>query len=396
MHLSASRSRPSRHLGTALLVLAVAGACSGLLVTRDPSDLDVYRAAGRAVLSGEPLYGVRVHGLGFTYPPVAGLLAVATALVPRLVATVALTVASLAASAVVVRHCAPSWWAGRRAAGLVATSGVTALLCSEPVRSTLRWGQVDLLLAALVLADLGGSGPRPWRGVGVGLAAAIKLTPGIFVVHLLLRRRFREAGCALAAFGAASLVGTVLLPGDSWQYGTRTVYGGGVGDFASVNNNSIHGALARAMPVGPAAVAWAPLALLGAAAGLACAQRLAAREEEVAALGAVGLTGCVVSPVSWDHHWVWCLPWLCGLAAGPVRRPAHARLGLAGAGLVFLGRDLAVSLVPTGAPLLRFVVVNSFVEVAVLAASWSCAATLVERRRSPASPAPGPGVLADA
>src|SRR5439155_13505639 len=83
----------------------------------------------------------------------------------------------------------------------------------EPVDMTLHFGQINLLLLALVLADL--ALPRRWQGIGVGLAAAIKLTPLIFIGYLLLTRRLRAALVATGTFAATVALGFALLPGGS-------------------------------------------------------------------------------------------------------------------------------------------------------------------------------------
>ena len=86
-----------------------------------------------------------------------------------------------------------------------ATLGVSALaLATEPVQQTLGLGQVNLLLMLLVTADLltgGADAGRPdplWHGLGIGIAAGVKLTPLIFIPYLLLIRRYRQAATATA------------------------------------------------------------------------------------------------------------------------------------------------------------------------------------------------------
>ncbi len=50
----------------------------------------------------------------------------------------------------------------------------------EPLRETFSFGQVNMLLLFLVAVDLLRllPGGNRWAGVGIGLATAIKLTPG--------------------------------------------------------------------------------------------------------------------------------------------------------------------------------------------------------------------------
>src|SRR6185503_21371042 len=71
-------------------------------------------------------------------------------------------------------------------------------LIFEPVRETITFGQVNTLLLTLVAGDmlLGVARGRRWAGVGIGLATAIKLTPGVFILYLLITRRWRPAGVA--------------------------------------------------------------------------------------------------------------------------------------------------------------------------------------------------------
>ena len=52
----------------------------------------------------------------------------------------------------------------------------------------------------LVVADLALPDRVRWKGIGVGVATACKLVPGIFVVYLVLTRRFRAAAVACGAF----------------------------------------------------------------------------------------------------------------------------------------------------------------------------------------------------
>jgi alpha-1,2-mannosyltransferase len=51
-----------------------------------------------------------------------------------------------------------------------------------------------------------------------------------------------------------------------------------------------------------------------------------------------GLTGALISPISWTHHWVWCVPLLIMLAVAAFRlRSAGPALAAVAAGAVFSG-----------------------------------------------------------
>jgi alpha-1,2-mannosyltransferase len=285
-------------------------------------DLRVYRAGGAALLHGTPLYSAHPDGslLPFTYPPFAGLVCVPLAVLGWTAAQVVLTAASLVALVAVVRVSVRPG----SPPGLVPAL-VAAGLLLEPVRATLGFGQINLLLMALVLLDLTVRADRRSCGVLVGLAAAIKLTPLIFVGYLLVTRRFRAAATAAATFAGTVLAGWVLLPAESARYWFHLVaQPDRVGGVGFSGNQSLLGALTRLLD-GSAATRplWAVLAVLVAGLGLAVAAALSAGGAEPAAIAVCGLTGLLVSPISWTHHWVWVLP---ALVAAGYAVPARPRL----------------------------------------------------------------------
>jgi alpha-1,2-mannosyltransferase len=200
-------------------------------------------------------------------------------------------------------------------------------LATEPVQQTLALGQVNLLLMLLIVADLftagaltpGGSQGRTrwWHGLGIGIAAGVKLTPLIFIPYLLLIRRYRQAATAAGVFAATAALGYAILPGDSstyWAHGlflkaNRIVFLGTRG------NQSLRGVLTRlAGSVSAGAVPWIAAAVVIAVAGLAAAALLYRARQPVPAMLACALTGLLVSPLSWDHHWVWVAPGIALLA----------------------------------------------------------------------------------
>ena len=84
---------------------------------------------------------------------------------------------------------------------LIAVAGVATAFAFtlEPFRQTLSFGQINIYLGLLVLVDLLVLGRRgsKWTGIGIGLATAIKLTPGIFIIYLLVVGRWRAAITAM-------------------------------------------------------------------------------------------------------------------------------------------------------------------------------------------------------
>jgi alpha-1,2-mannosyltransferase len=89
--------------------------------------------------------------------------------------------------------------------------------------------------------------------VGVGLAAAVKLTPLLFVVYLAATRRWRAAAAALATFVAAAGLGFLFAPADSvtfWFDGTFLA-ADRISAVDGPSNHSLNGLLARLGVVGP-------------------------------------------------------------------------------------------------------------------------------------------------
>lgn len=352
------------------VILGLAGlfACFGLFVDHRPLDLDVYRTAGRALWHGYDLYGPRVHvrQYGFTYPPFAALLFAVPALLPFAAAEAVLTIASLLSLRVVIRLSAPYLLRAMRTNGL-ALLAVAALIVCEPVRATLWDGQINLVLGAMVLWDLLANPVERSRGVLVGLAAAIKLTPAIFVLYLLMQRRFRTAATAVAAFAAATTLAWLVLPGDSHRFWFHDLLrGSGIGDESKSSN--LYGAFLRAAGRTPATALWLACAIPTLIVGLTLARRVAEGGRPAVALGIVGITGCLVSPVTWTHHWVWCIPWLVGVGAACLERGRVGRWWLALLAVVFLGLNLVPPSVTARSPVSHAISANALAAAALLTA----------------------------
>ncbi|WP_113781613.1 glycosyltransferase 87 family protein [Geodermatophilus sp. TF02-6] len=349
------RARIARRLAAVCAVAALAAVAVFGVSPRWPwhdfFDLHVYRGAVRWWLDGRPLYQFLLGSTpyGFTYPPFAAVALLPLALVAQQVAEVAMLAVSgllvVALTAWLVaplarRHGWPRWFA--------AALAVPVVLALEPVRETLGYGQLNVVLLALVLADLVGlrRGAR-WAGAGIGLATAVKLTPGLFVVYLLLTRRLRAAAVAGATFLAATAVGFAVDTRGSWTYWTHALWETGrVGALASVSNTSLMGVLARATPgERPSAGLWLVLVAVVLTAALWRALRAWQAGDDLVGFTLVGLAACLASPITWTHHLTWLVPALAVLvdvAAGTppstatpqlLRRPRAAR---ATAGLLAL------------------------------------------------------------
>ena len=297
--------------GVAVLTLVVV---AGMDVPGALTDLKVYRSGGAAWLHGVPLYtGEFPSWLPFTYPPVAAVLFSLPAMVPMVVATVVLTVAGLVALSATTLLVTPARLSGPLVA--VAAVGVFAF---EPVRTTLLFGQVNLVLMGLVAVDCLLPRTRYPRGLLIGIAAAVKLTPAIFVLFFLARRQYPPAVTAVVTFAAVTGLGMLLAPADSVSYWHTTIFDPDrIGGAAFVTNQSLRAELAR---LGLGQGWWLVLV----AVVLALAWRAARRTvDPVVALLVVAAAGLLASPVSWSHHWVWIVP---AVAYAVV----HRRLAVAG------------------------------------------------------------------
>jgi hypothetical protein len=327
-------------------------------------DMRIYHGAVEWWTSGGDLYEFVAPGtvLGFTYPPfaavamlpMAGLSAAVAGWVNALV-----SVAALAAVLVVLlvpitdRLDWPRW--------LVLGMALPLALALEPSRETLGFGQINLLLFALVMADLWAlrtrarhlagqpvTGPAPeryggvatvrafwyaggWAGAGIGLATAVKVTPALFIVYLMVSKQWRAAAVATGTAAGATLAALLVAPRESIAYFTSVLWQTdrvGAADFTP--NQSLAGILARLYDQTEApTMLWLSFAAVCCALGLSRAVTAHREGDELAAFTLVGLTAVVISPISWTHHLVFVLPAILIMADAALRRRNASRgLGL--------------------------------------------------------------------
>ncbi|GAA1354276.1 glycosyltransferase 87 family protein [Streptomyces beijiangensis] len=296
-------------------------------------DLMVYRAEGATVRAGQDLYAMRTTAarLPTTYPPFAALLFTPLTLL-GVAEMRALATAGNLALLVALVHLSLRL-AGRGSPESLLWISALAVWC-EPVWTTLRYGQINLLLAVAVLWDLTRRDGHRWAGVALGLAAAVKLTPAFFVLFLLVagvvrRPCRRPAALAVAVFAAATFAAAAVLPYDSRRFWTDAVFTTSrVGHAEDTANQSLRGVLARLLHTGDPGLWWVAAAALAGAAGLAVAVRAELRGERAPAVAACAATALLVSPVSWSHHWVWCVPALVLIGT-------YTRIGAAAGWLLF-------------------------------------------------------------
>jgi alpha-1,2-mannosyltransferase len=311
-------------------------------------DLVVYRGGALALLHHRGLYTVVSgrHHLHFTYPPFAAVLLAPLALMPLAAAKLVLTLATFGCLSVVVTVCLrgqPGGGVGDDRTWLPAILAVAIWL--EPVRATFDFGQINAVVLVLVVLDVlalaGGRG----AGSLIGVAAAMKLTPLAFIPYLFAIGRRRAAATASAVFVGCAAIGAAADPRASWTYWTdRIVHQTDhVGRVENASNQSIRGVLARLLRTQTVPGWWLAIAVAVFVAGLAAAVVIYRAGQPVWSVAAMGITTLAVSPVSWSHHWIWCVVMVPAVIDVVRRRPGWRTAATAGfvlvpfaAGLVFL------------------------------------------------------------
>ena len=322
-------------------------------------DSFVYYEAVRQWLDGGDLYSWYAnpgqHLWPFTYTPLAAWVISPLTWMSYQQATVLLIVATPLCAAVtayaVLRRLAV---APRMARGLAPWLALIGVIALEPFPKTMEYAQVNAILMALVAVDLFLVPERSrWRGVLSGLAAAIKLTPAVAILVLLARREWRAAATMAGSTVGLTLLAALAAPAESWEFFTSAMWDPGRAGFADYSGNqNLKGAIARGLPEAAWNLTWAVCSLLAVVAAWFLCRRLDRLRGAGRAAGGTGqddglvlslqisvvmVLGLLISPISWSHHWVWCLPVLMAVAAAAWRWRSTA-LGVAGAAgfLVFV------------------------------------------------------------
>jgi alpha-1,2-mannosyltransferase len=271
-------------------------------------DLGVYRDGGHAILHGRRLYSIRAKAGMFTYPPVSAVLAVPLALMRwRVAQFVWLPMIFVPLAIVVWISFRPLLRRARRYAPAVFAVLFVGAACLTPLNQELHYGQVDIFLVALCLLDCATERPRWPRGALIGLATAIKLVPGVFIVYLLITGRRKAAAVSALTFAGVTGLTWLIAPGDSATYWTSAVFNSNrLGGNTQAANQSLRGMLLRLFAPAPAPAAlWLAAALLVAIGGFAAARAVHRRGQDMAGIAITGLLAALLSPVAWIHHLCW-------------------------------------------------------------------------------------------
>lgn len=318
-------------LGLAMCVRYLVQAATRLLL-----DLSVFRDAGYAMAHHLPLYSDHfptTSGFRFIYPPFAAILFTPMAAVPQR----ALQTGWSALNLVLI------WWILRtilarldvRSPHWAALAALGPALLLEPIRSNFEFGQINIVLMALVVADCLGVLPRRLQGMGIGIAAGVKITPAAFGLVLLLRRDGAGVARSLAAFAATVVIGALVRPQESLYFWTTEFLNTDrAGGHEFSRNQALTGLITR---LGATGAAEKTLWLIGvaaiAAAAVYAARRFTLAGMPVVALAVVALALLLAAPFAVTHHWTYAVFLIPLLMAPQYRR---WRPGLAAATVVFL------------------------------------------------------------
>ena len=282
------------------------------LVWRVPLDLYIYAAAGTDVASGGQLYDAAYVGkLPFTYPPFAGTVFMALSYLSENWLIIVWQGGTILALFTVFLLVFRERGYGYRLSNWV-LSGLltTASIAIVPFHGTLFFGQINVYLMLLVALDFLPRKRLP--GIGIGIAAGLKLTPAFLGLVLLFQRRWWAAGISALTFAFTIGIGYFTIP-DAKDFWERAIFDSSrVGNHNNPGAQSVRSVLEREFHIegGP----WWVLAvvvifvLTCIAVYLACKRRNA-----TVAMALTGISSCLISPFSWYHHWVWVLPLLLAL-----------------------------------------------------------------------------------
>lgn len=267
-------------------------------------DLDVYRRTGDLVLTGGDIYDT--DGLPWIYPPFAALFAVPLAVVPQGVAQVGWITLTVALLMAMLYRLGLNGW-------VLSLATTASVWLAEPVRETLGFGQLGVLLVAAAVLD-SMPGPRLMKrrilpeGVLVGLATAVKLTPAVVAAYEFFSGRRRAGLVAFATFCGATALGFALMPAGSIHY-WGSLLGGDSGINSGIEfktNQSVMGMWARL--TGDVSSGGLAISLIVVVLGVTVSVLVDRAGQRQLALCLAGITSLLASPISWSHHYVWIIP----------------------------------------------------------------------------------------
>lgn len=372
-------------------------------------DAKVYWRGGQRLQAGEPLYTTGMVGrLPFTYPPFAGILFVLLA--GMSFETVRIVVECLTIAALIVVILVGFHERGNKLTPVIIYTACALAVGAHllhPIRGTIFFGQINIFLMALVATSFTRKDHGWYSGIGVGLATGLKLTPGFFMIVLLIQRRWAAFCGSVAAVLSTIAIAWILLPEDSWDFWTRAMWDSSrIGSFENIDDQSIKAVVFRLL--GNNSPWWYLCEALVLALVVAALVMLRTTNNNTAMMALGGWGACLLSPFSWHHHYVWVVPLTVVLVDAILRYSSehrYARALPAAAAIVLLwcltglwiyrfpdnerakmGIPALNNLHPDQYELVQGVYVWTGIAIMVIAIAWGCGAMIVSRRRSTQDP----------
>lgn len=308
-------------------------------------DMEIYRDGAKAFLDGTQLYGVGLPttfgiNLPFIYPPMAAILFIGFAKLSVPMAGLVITVLNLVLIWFIVERIlsATAGALARAQRVWLALALGCVFACVEPSVQTLGFGQINIVVMALVVADLMITAPRWPRGVLIGLAIAIKVTPAVFGLMFLVKKDWKALGTLIAATIGWNGIAWIIDPKNSAQFFFHELPAGmNFGDTLAYGGNvSLRSVVARFYHQGTTqSVLWAILVLIALGLTVWALRRCftvaggATWLQMITAGTVTGIFGLLASPISWSHHWVWLIPVIMLSAYAYVEHRSRAGLIMA-------------------------------------------------------------------
>ncbi|AGN19681.1 putative membrane protein [Corynebacterium glutamicum MT] len=318
-------------------LLSVLGIAAGLIANKIlierynwRIDAAVYREGALALVNGESLYAQPFDmgdiSLPFIYPPIGAILFAPWGYFDFITVELAGNLVVIGSSLLLllclylVTNAVLSGRDKLLAFTIAAISWPIALF-AEPVFLNADLGQINILIMALVVMDLLPIKRRIPRGVLIGLAAAIKITPLAMLLYFLVKKDFRGIINAVISLLAFTAIGAVLAWENTKEFFSSTLLnlsaeGDSGVDTTFQSNSSIQAMLYRwwtskadAEASSLPTILWIVLSLIAVAAVAYLMHQLFSRGLHVEAVMVNAMLMLLISPISWSHHWVWLPLW---------------------------------------------------------------------------------------
>lgn len=324
------RRRRILAVAAGLLAIVVVGIHMYRAATYYMMDVEVFQDAGWALRRGQDLYSEDFptrSGYRFIYPPFAALLFYPLTWAGPTTLQIIWTAATIAAVWAML------WMVSKRlrlpSPALVAALFLGPAFLLDPLWENISFGQINVFLALLVVADVLGFLPKPLRGLGIGVAAGIKITPAAYALIFLVRKDYRAVLTSFLWFLVTAAIGFAIRFDESIYFWTDEFFKGNRGGQPTYEaNQALSGLLARATIEDPALniIVMACFVVGAILAGVA-AYRFESRGLRVASLAVVALAVCFVGPYTVSHHWSITMIFLPLILA--LRRPWQIGLAIA-------------------------------------------------------------------